>query len=296
MKCKICSSKQFDETYSGKIRTGGVNSGFETGYTIYKCHGCEVESLNPVPTRLDAFYESDDYWTKRFKDTDILEKIHNKLQEEQTRWLSEVGLNEVRNKNVADFGAGAGMFLDLVKAYAKSTIGIEPSQHLKDVIKERGHRHFNYSFDVPKNSVDCAVSFDTLEHIEDPILFINDIFTSLTEGGKLYIGVPNQDDFLKKLEPDYLPFFYHKSHLYYYNSKALRTVLTKAGFDVLETRYVHKYDIMNMVYWLKDRIGRGKTGGEVFDYHTERTFNENLERQGISSHILIVARKSQLPK
>lgn len=292
-RCKVCSSDNLKIVYEGPIREGGSNSKFIEGFKIFKCPECGLECLDPIPENISNFYESKEYWATRFKEREKvnIDKLYNKLQDEQTRWFSEIGIDKVRNKIVADFGAGAGIFLNIVKSFASKTIGIEPSENLKKIIESNGHLHYNYSSEVKANSIDLAVSFDTLEHLENPKIFVSDIYKGLKKDGILYLGVPNQQDFLKQLIPEYLSFFYHKSHLFYYNQVALELLLKNTGFKIIKIKYIHKYDIMNMVYWAKDKQGKGKTGSQIFDEFTEMAFCSNIERQGISSHILINACK-----
>jgi hypothetical protein len=90
---------------------------------------------------------------------------------------------------------------------------------------------------------------------------------------------------------DYLPFFYHLSHVYYFSARSLTFALNEAGFQGIRIGNVHKYDLSNMLIWARDRKGAGSPGGDVFDRYTEESFRSNLERQGIASHLFVSAVK-----
>ena len=45
--------------------------------------------------------------------------------------------------------------------------------------------------DIPENSVDCVISFETLEHIENPVSLLAEFHRILTPGGRLISSVPH---------------------------------------------------------------------------------------------------------
>lgn len=292
MTCSLCGAEETTLVYDGDIRTGGPGSEVEPGYSIHTCLTCDATFLDPVPPDLMRYYSDDTYWTSRQEAaSDDVGRMIVKADPEQLLWLSAIGSSVFRGKHVADFGAGAGAFLDLVSGVAKTTLAVELAQHLGSSLGDRGHEHVLHSRDVEDESVDVIVSFDTLEHVEEPRRFLGDCYRSLRPGGKAFVGVPNRDDFLRFVCPDYLPHFFHKSHLWYFSKSCLARIATEADFAVEDVKFVHKYDLMNSIVWLRDGKGQGKQGSELFDKYTEQAFAENLERQGLASHVLLVLRK-----
>jgi 2-polyprenyl-3-methyl-5-hydroxy-6-metoxy-1,4-benzoquinol methylase len=292
MDCRLCQSEDVEIVYSGPIRAGGAGSGERSNYDVKRCQQCSVEFLHPFNNNLLQKYEydSDEYWGGH-KGTVDIRSLQEKHDPEQLRWLSEIGVNRFRDKQVADYGCAGGQFLDMLLGVAKETHGIDPATHFKPYLEKTGHNHFRYPEKLPPNSIDIGVSFDTLEHIEEPIKFLEQINKTLVEDGELFIGVPNQQDFLKSIVPEYDSFFYHDTHLFYYNESALRTALNQAGFEVEEVTYVHKYNLMNLIVWAKNKKPGGHDRASAFDEYTETDFRQNVEREQIASHILIQAHK-----
>ena len=293
MNCKLCSSENVETIYSGPIRSGGASSGHEKGFCVKECTACGIVFLDPFPKELQQYYETQSYWSEHHGDLD-LKKLYKKLAPEQERWFQEIGEERVKGKRIADYGCGIGVFLDLIKSTANETIGIEPAKHFHAYLSKRGHLFFGSSEELKNESIDMAVSFDALEHLEDPIALLKEVFRALMPGGWIFLGVPNQNDFLKKIVPAYLAFFYHKSHLFYFSEKSLMKLLREVGFDRVKVRYVHKYDLMNLVVWARDGKGQGKQGSSLFDGITEESYRKNLERQGFASHLLLEAQKAKL--
>lgn len=288
--CRICGSEDLRTAYEGPIRAGGANSGTVDGYRVLHCNACTVEFLDPFPDNLETYYEGEQYWEDHHGPLDV-DKLWAKHGPEQRRWFYEVGVDILRGKHLADFGSGIGIFLDLARNVAAETTGVELAAHFREHVESRGHRFVAGPDELADASQDVIVSFDTLEHVPAPADFLAEMYRAMDADGVAYVGVPNQQDFLKALVPDYLPFFYHLSHVYYFSAASLQHLLTKAGFKDIAVSYVHKYDLNNLVAWARDRKGVGTVGSEVFDQFAEDSFRQNLERQGIASHILVRAAK-----
>lgn len=288
--CRICESGDLRVAYAGPIRAGGADSGTLDGYQVLHCDTCQGEFLDPFPEEVDAYYESEQYWETHHGPLDV-NKLWAKHGPEQRRWFYELGLAALRGKRVADFGCGIGIFLDLARNVAAETTGVELAAHFRQHVEGRGHRFVASPAELDDGSQDLVVSFDTLEHVPSPSDFLGEMYRVLVEGGQVCIGVPNQQDYLKALVPEYLPFFYHLSHLYYFSAASLERLLIETGFHSIRVSFVHKYDLNNLVVWARDRKGVGTQGNELFDPFTEEAFRQNLERQGIASHILVRAFK-----
>lgn len=74
-------------------------------------------------------------------------------------------------------------------------------------------------------SFDCIVSFETLEHLPQPDLFIKSCFQNLNKGGKLIISTPNQ---LVSSPAGKLDWEYHEKE---YAPEELIKLLSDAGFS-----------------------------------------------------------------
>ena len=165
MKCRLCSSEDVSTIYAGPIRSGGADSAYEDGFTIKVCGTCGIAFLDPFPGQLKSYYHTEQYWTDRYGAIEAPE-LQRKHDPEQLRWLQEIGSDRLRGKRVADFGCGAGVFLDLVAGIASETIGVDLARHFQEHLESNGHHYVQYAEELAADSVDVAVSFDTLEHME----------------------------------------------------------------------------------------------------------------------------------
>ncbi len=290
--CRLCGERKVSVAYDGPMREAGAGSAHTDDFKIVSCSACGIEYLDPFPgeLELETYYRSEEYWKSHHGDVDV-EALRKKLGWEQDLWLEKVGADNIRGGSVLDYGCGAGLFLDRIKGIARETVGVDAALHFKAVVEANGHSFVPAGEFASVRGVDCVVSFDTLEHVEDPRELLSRIYASLSDDGKLYLGVPNRDDYLKSLVPAYLPHFYHKSHLYYFSADTLTRLLTEAGFRKVETGFLHKYDLMNMIVWARDGRGQGRKGSRLFDSGCESAFRANVEKRGVASHLFVRAEK-----
>ena len=291
--CRLCSKNDFEIIYEGKIRSGGVGSEFIFGHHIRKCFSCGFISLFPLLENIDDFYESEQY-RKEFFDEISVSDLQKKFDHEQNIRLSKIGIENLRGKTIGDFGAGPGLFLDSIKGIANKTIAIEPTKIYHKYFEKVGHSYFSYPKDLLESNIklDVAISFDTVEHIENINEFVLDIYKSLNKGGIFYLSMPNHNDVVKLLLPDKLdPFLYMKAHLNYFTSKTANKLLENCGFKLISSGFVHKYKLSNIVQWAT----KGKPGSfdtsKVFDNHFDTVFVNEINRLGLSSHLFIIAQK-----
>jgi SAM-dependent methyltransferase len=103
----------------------------------------------------------------------------------------------VRGKRVLDIACGEGYgSAALLAAGAASLVGVDVCQTTCD------HARRKYGIDarvgsaeaipVPAGSVDLVVSFETIEHLPEPALFLDECRRVLGRGGSLVISTPNR--------------------------------------------------------------------------------------------------------
>ncbi len=287
MICRLCGSDDVSVVFQGDIRSGGAHTASDEKAKVYRCHACSVEFLTT-----DVELEDSEYWDKK-EDSFSKEKIYEKYDGEQLKWLERIGLNTFRDKVVLDFGCGHGTFLDLVSTISKKTFGVEKDKDLfLEFYEDKPYEIFETLADIEDDSIDLLVSFDVIEHLSKPIDVLSEIHRVLKKEAVIYIGVPNQNDFLKEIEESYLPFYYHKSHLFYHDIASLRYILDKAGLSYKDSSFLHKYNIYNMINWLKQNRATGNPEKKhPFDGGHDTMFKSYVEEKGIASHILIKASK-----
>lgn len=291
--CRLCESKSHRVIYDGPIRSGGVGSDFIDGYNICQCQDCGFVSLTPLPDNLAEFYESEQYRQQFFEQIDVA-SLQKKYDVEQNGRINRIGVQNLRGKVVADFGAGAGLFLDAIQGVAKKTIAVEPFRSYQDYFQSRGHICYSYAQELLNagERLDVAVSFDTIEHILDLKDFVRQIYGALKNDGIFYLSMPNYNDIVRLMcSQSFEPFFFQVSHLNYFTGESASLLLEKVGFRDISACYLHKYNIGNLLQWTKNGTPGDFDTSRAFDNHFQKIYIEEIERIGSASHIFVTAKK-----
>ncbi len=286
--CPQCSSLNIVIKYDGPIRLDGVGREQTSDFKVHYCNECHLHFLHPLPINIDNFYQSSKYRDNYDGGVDV-DSIQAKYDQEQSLRIEKIGLENLRNKTVADFGCGAGLLLDAVQGFTSKTIAIEPTESFHRHLEESGHIVFSYIGDMKKkySELDVALCFDTIEQIAEPQAFISDIYDSLKDGGILYLSMPNHNDILMQMFPEYFcQFHYTFAHVNYYDYHSATWLLKKCGFKIEVASYLHKYNIYNLLNWAQ----HGKPGVLEFDKNIvdtsfDKSFSNEVERLGVASHL-----------
>ncbi len=266
MNCPTCLSPLTARLYEGKIRLGQPGTRSAADHVIESCKSCGIAGLDIDPTD----YTSDTYRTTVDGNHGVSEfpQIHDW---EQASLLGAIGTKGLAGKGVADAGCGGGRFLDLVAGFTGGpTIAIEPTASFHAELKRKGHQTFHSTADAAaewRNAIDLTVSFDVIEHVDDPVAFVGDLKVLTKPGGRIVVGTPNLDQLLLKLLPmDFGSFFFRQVHRWYFTPRALQLSLERAGLKDIRVRSIQRYDFSNLACWLRDRRPTGNAAIELPKY------------------------------
>jgi 2-polyprenyl-3-methyl-5-hydroxy-6-metoxy-1,4-benzoquinol methylase len=119
------------------------------------------------------------------------------------KWEYEVALEDLRQcKKVLEVGCGSGNFMVLAKQNPGLDIeGLEQNPRAIAEAKGRGLSVSRSTLEEVGESFsgnyDAVCSFQVLEHVPDPANFVRVCCALLRPGGKLLLGVPNAESFLR---------------------------------------------------------------------------------------------------
>jgi len=84
---------------------------------------------------------------------------------------------------------------------------------------------------VDLSAFEYIIISNVLEHLYDPLMFLNDLKEKLVDDSqKIIIDVPNVDGISSHGE--YTSDFFHVAHLWYFSPITLRSILEKSGFTI----------------------------------------------------------------
>jgi SAM-dependent methyltransferase len=138
------------------------------------------------------------------------------------------------NDAVLEFGCGGGYLLKNLQC--KKKIGIEINPAAKKNAEQFGLTVFRNIADVPDSFADVVISNHALEHVDNPLNTLRDLYNKIKYNGKLIFVVPHD-----KSCHDWLPSDINQ-HLYTWNPMTLGNLFQKAGYKIVSVERIwHKW-------------------------------------------------------
>jgi ubiquinone/menaquinone biosynthesis C-methylase UbiE len=117
-------------------------------------------------------------------------------------------LNYVKGNSVVDIASGEGYgTAALYKGGAKEIIGIDISEEACSYAKKKYGLDYRIgnaqAIPLESNTMDSVISFETIEHLESPELFLKECARLLKENGKLILSTPNAMSLMVKKDNEF---------------------------------------------------------------------------------------------
>lgn len=228
-KCYICNSTDISYIFH-------INN-----YDIFRCNECTVVFV------LFSFENEDDlllkiYSKDYFNGNQNAEnlKVGYKVNYFQTkkkdqiinakRRLKKIGQMVPGKGKILDVGCAAGFFLKIASDLGWQVTGIEISQEAVefartsldlDVICGRFE-----TTDFKENSFHVITAWDVIEHVLDPVVFVEKAKKLLVPGGLLVLGTPNIGSLAARIRGKKWPILRPPEHLFYFNPVSLDKLLS----------------------------------------------------------------------
>jgi SAM-dependent methyltransferase len=182
------------------------------------------------------------------------------------KWEYDVALKDLRTAQwVLEVGSGSGDFLGQLRDRGIRAMGIEYNEAAVTASQAAGFHVENKSLHdlLPTHAgqFDAICSFQVLEHVVDPLGFLKEAIALLKPGGKLLLGVPNRESFLRHYYNvlDMPP--HHMTHWCVRTFKALTHLLPVTiehfAYESLATHHIPYFVEGYAQYWRK-RLPFGK--------------------------------------
>lgn len=223
----------------------------KSGFTYASCRTCATMYMTPRPTPdlLDEFYATSRnyaYWNKHIfpaSERTRREQIFRPRAERVAEFVARYGTSR---GSLLEVGAGFGTFCEEITRIGlfRRVMGVEPTPHLAQTCRERGIEVIERPIehvDLPPGSVDAIASFETIEHLFSPRLFLERCSDLLAPGGLLVVTCPSVVGFdvqvLGKASGTI-----DNEHLNYFNPDSLTMLVGACGLDILEVTTPGKLD------------------------------------------------------
>ncbi len=172
VKCYLCGG------LSHHRRPGRVRDAADM--KILECDGCGLVFLSRNRLAGD-FYQQSGMHGDNPQPVDSWLRETERDDERRYRYLNTT----MTNRDVMDFGCGAGGFLLKARTAAKRVVGIELEERLQPYYREQGLQVVRDAGDIPADvCFDLITAFHVIEHLEDPAGMLRLLATKLRGGAK----------------------------------------------------------------------------------------------------------------
>ena len=231
-------------------------------YVLYQCANCELVFSEPMLAADSAWYSSSWLYGLRERFTRI------EGERRPVPWNFAQGLSTLHpgsGDKLLDVGCAEGHFLWLARQAGFEVTGLDINPVSLAIAKEVFGIPSVYESSVeqlaerfPGVLYDAVSLFEVLEHTADPFQTLCSIRRVLRPGGSLILSVPGYGRWPALFHPvvDAPP-----HHLTLWTEEALRKLLTRAGFRVLDVRAkpLRAEDLGVLLKWrFQELLGRAR--------------------------------------
>jgi SAM-dependent methyltransferase len=266
--------------------------GDDTGRAVFSCGACDVRYLHPglTPAEEERLYASEfeSFMVDRSGAGAGWEGPQRHIAANESQRRRRMGHLDglIRPASrILEIGCGSGFMLYPLLAVGHTCVAIEPSGIFSQYVRDRGIPCYR-SLDEMRahggtnDGFDLVLHYYVMEHLADPVAFLQAQLSLLKPGGRIVFEVPNANDALTTLYgiPAYERFIWVVSHRWYFTEKSLAATIARAGGRG-EVRLDQRYDLSNHLVWARD----GRPGGmgrftEVLGQELEDHYRQALIR------------------
>lgn len=277
----------------------------KNGFAYSSCQDCGTLFQSPRPpiTAFEVFYRdsvSSRYWAEEFFPA-VAEARREKIFRPRVERLA----NLCRTKNISvkrliDVGAGYGIFLDEWRKTNPATqlLAVEPSESLAAKCRSKG---FEVVEDIAENvsgynnHADLVVCFEVLEHVYDPLEFVQTLSRLVKPGGYVFVSTLCVDGFDIQMLWEKSNSIFPPHHINFLSVSGFERLFARAGLidvdvstpgqldvDIVRNAIKREPELMNGQRFLR-RI--------IADQDIAENFQEFLAANRLSSHAWVIGRK-----
>lgn len=174
----------------------------------------------------------------------------------------------IRNKSLLDVGSGYGFLLQAAsRQYNMRVAGVELSLAERKYAHEKlGVKTYKDMFELPENErFDVVTAFEVIEHVRDPLSFINALVERVNTGGYLLIATDNfESEVVKRLGTGFPKWIPHE-HISCFSPKSLRLLLDKfANLTIVGSCSFTPWELQ--LRSILDRISFGRLGRSAYRF------------------------------
>jgi SAM-dependent methyltransferase len=149
---------------------------------------------------------------------------------------------EITQGSLLDVGSGSGAFVDECRTRGLEAYGCEIAKYAYSKDDKFIYHNQLENIHFPTDNFNIVTCHDVIEHVFDPIKFVNEMFRITKQNGYCVIDIP---DFFSQEGKHH---WKDVEHLWFFNRKQIIDLVRKIGFEVEK---IQNPILGKIVFWLK---------------------------------------------
>ena len=230
---------------------------------LRECTSCGLVSIHPIFHSKDllSLYPSEySSYSNKSNSKSLFSYIKSVLNKSEAR---KVANHIPYGGTLLEVGCGNGLFLEEVNKIRPDIklIGFDIVE-TNSIDKNLIHFHIG-EFESYKKEIDkCDLIYfsNLIEHVIDPIRFLNKCNSALNNSGFIYGVTPNHDSLDRKIFKKYWGGYHYPRHINIFNHKNIMTILKLTNFKIIKTSGLNGFWYVSFANFLIELNGYKKRG------------------------------------
>lgn len=205
-----------------------------TLFSLVQCGTCGLVQASPFPS---AQQLQEYYCTYSYANPDVWQSSPG-LKQSLAR-LVETFAPLRRSNRLLDVGCGAGHLLKVASQQGWEAEGVELSEVAASRLQEEGfavQRGMLPDLWLDAGRFDVIVMAEVVEHLPDPVPYLETCYRLLRSGGMLYLTTPNFASLARRVLRQRWRAIEVPEHLLYFSPTPMRQLLRRIGFQRVQMR------------------------------------------------------------
>jgi SAM-dependent methyltransferase len=283
--CVLCGSSRLKQIYP------------ENPSKLVECKDCGLVFFNPQPSAnyLTNFYSSQKGYMACIEENLRSFEAEPKSWQDTANWILYKiyqHMREEKGQRLLDVGSAYGFFLMFARKRGLDVLGLEVSTETSEYARQQGIDVRCASLadaELEGNSFDIVTMNNVLEHTLNPRAELEKASHILKPSGVIYIGVPNWDSLVARVDGFSWKMKSWPNHLFYFTPATLGRLLDETGFLIKESfTHMGESDYLDDVRIIRDRLF-------LSNDQDIRQVIECLWRLGKGQELVVLAQKKEYP-
>ncbi len=178
---------------------------------------------------------------------------------------------DLQNKSLLDVGSGYGLLLQAAaKQFGMQAAGVELSLAERTYAQDKlGVKTYEDLSAVPANALfDVVTAFEVIEHVRDPLPFVNALLARVKVGGHLIIATDNFESAVVQRLGTGFPKWIPNEHICYFTPKSLGKLFGSfPGLKIADTCSFTPWELESRS--VLDRVSFGKLGRSSYTFDSK---------------------------